>query len=279
MNKFTLATLAATGIAFAGEAIAVEWNVSLWGKRRAFTEHVEKLAELVSAKTGGAFTLNISYGGLSKNKENLDGISIGAFEMAQFCAGYHARQEPLDHGAGAAVPRRDSQPGAGDRGLDGGLQRTRRTRKDLGALERYPADALAAARSTTSIGVGDAPEPPWPTSRASRCARPAESAAAMKAVGAVPTSMSATEVRQALDSGVVKARELSRRTPTWPSAPSRTGQVVDHQPQSRHRELPCGGEHRRPRGPLGRRLPRGIADLDRSMSRARPLPRQLRQQD
>ncbi|MCP5073108.1 MAG: C4-dicarboxylate ABC transporter substrate-binding protein [Rhodobacteraceae bacterium] len=81
--------IAAIAIAFASEAMATEWNVSLWGKRRAFTEHVEKMAELVSAKTGGEFTLNISYGGLSKNKENLDGISIGAFEMAQFCAGYH----------------------------------------------------------------------------------------------------------------------------------------------------------------------------------------------
>ena len=81
------ATIAALSVAFAGEALATEWNVSLWGKRRAFTEHVEKLAELVSEKTGGEFTLNISYGGLSKNKENLDGISIGAFEMAQFCAG------------------------------------------------------------------------------------------------------------------------------------------------------------------------------------------------
>ncbi len=77
----------AIAITFAGEALATEWNVSVWGKRRAFTEHVEKLAELVSEKTGGEFTMNISYGGLSKNKENLDGISIGAFEVAQFCAG------------------------------------------------------------------------------------------------------------------------------------------------------------------------------------------------
>jgi TRAP-type C4-dicarboxylate transport system substrate-binding protein len=81
--------IAALTVAFAGEAIATEWNVSVWGKRRAFTEHVEKLAELVSAKTNGEFTMNVSYGGLSKNRENLDGISIGAFEMAQFCAGYH----------------------------------------------------------------------------------------------------------------------------------------------------------------------------------------------
>ena len=86
---FKTAAVSALAIAFAGEAVAVEWNVSVWGKRRAFTEHIEKLAELVSAKTNGEFTLNISYGGLSKNKENLDGISIGAFEMAQFCAGYH----------------------------------------------------------------------------------------------------------------------------------------------------------------------------------------------
>ena len=95
MRKITTgAVTAALTLAFAGEALATEWNVSLWGKRRAFTEHVEKLAELVSEKTGGEFTLNISYGGLSKNRENLDGISIGAFEMAQFCAGYHRDKNP-----------------------------------------------------------------------------------------------------------------------------------------------------------------------------------------
>ena len=86
LKTLVMATVAAT---FVTEAAATEWNVSVWGKRRAFTEHIEKLAELVSAKTNGEFTMNVSYGGLSKNRENLDGISIGAFEMAQFCAGYH----------------------------------------------------------------------------------------------------------------------------------------------------------------------------------------------
>lgn len=95
MKPLTGAAVAASiTFAFASEALATEWNVSLWGKRRAFTEHVEKLAELVGEKTDGAFTLNISYGGLSKNTENLDGISIGAFEMAQFCAGYHRDKNP-----------------------------------------------------------------------------------------------------------------------------------------------------------------------------------------
>ncbi|HID68474.1 MAG TPA: C4-dicarboxylate ABC transporter substrate-binding protein [Roseibacterium sp.] len=90
MNHLTTTAIcAALSVSFVGEAIATEWNVSVWGQRRAFTEHVEYLAEAVSEATDGAFTLNISYGGLSNNRENLDGISIGAFEMAQFCAGYH----------------------------------------------------------------------------------------------------------------------------------------------------------------------------------------------
>ena len=38
---------------FGTEIFAEEWNVSVWGKRRAFTEHIEKLAELVSEKTNG----------------------------------------------------------------------------------------------------------------------------------------------------------------------------------------------------------------------------------
>ena len=50
MKTNTFAGLAVAGVVtfgFAAEAVATEWNVSLWGKRRAFTEHVEKLAELV----------------------------------------------------------------------------------------------------------------------------------------------------------------------------------------------------------------------------------------
>lgn len=82
------------GFVAAEAQAATEWNVSLWGKRRAFTENVEKLAMLVEQKTKGEFKLNISYGGLSKSRENLDGISIGAFEMAQFCSFYHKDKNP-----------------------------------------------------------------------------------------------------------------------------------------------------------------------------------------
>lgn len=86
--------LAVGSFCWAAEAFATEWNVSLWGTPRATTEHVEKLADLVSEKTGGEFSLNVSYGGLSNPRENLDGIAIGAFEMAQFCVGHNPQKTP-----------------------------------------------------------------------------------------------------------------------------------------------------------------------------------------
>ncbi len=94
LKNIILSATVCTGLVVAEVHAATEWNVSLWGKRRAFTENVEKLAELVEQKTNGDFKLKISYGGLSKSRENLDGISIGAFEMAQFCSFYHKDKNP-----------------------------------------------------------------------------------------------------------------------------------------------------------------------------------------
>ncbi|MCP5264840.1 MAG: TRAP transporter substrate-binding protein DctP [Burkholderiaceae bacterium] len=85
------------GSAFAAEVDgpAVKWNMSTWGKKRAFTAGAERMAELVSQKTGGKFTVTIHYGGaLSKSRENLDGLSVGAFEAAHMCAFYHPKKNP-----------------------------------------------------------------------------------------------------------------------------------------------------------------------------------------
>ncbi|WP_099823969.1 C4-dicarboxylate TRAP transporter substrate-binding protein [Oceaniglobus indicus] len=202
MNKLLgRVAVAALATAFATEAMATEWNVSLWGKRRAFTEHVEKLAELVSEKTDGAFTLNISYGGLSNERENLDGISIGAFEMAQFCAGYHADKNPS-----ITVMELPFL----------GIETLEQETEISMAVYEHPAVAEDLARWNATllmpsplpqynlIGMGDAPEKLADFEGMSVRAT-GGIGAAMEAVGAVPTSMSATEVRQAMDSGVVKA--------------------------------------------------------------------------
>ncbi len=201
LNYLKGTAVAALSFAFASEALATEWNVSVWGKRRAFTEHVEKLAELVSEKTGGDFTLNISYGGLSKNRENLDGISIGAFEMAQFCAGYHRDKNP-------SITVLEL-PFLGVTSLEQEIELSM-------AVYNHPAAIADLARWNATllmpsplpqyniVGVGEAPSTLADFEGLSVRAT-GGIGAAMETIGAVPTSMSATEVRQAMDSGVVKA--------------------------------------------------------------------------
>ena len=198
-HMLSRAALAALAISFAGEAVAVEWNVSLWGKRRAFTEHVEKLAELVSEKTGGEFTMNISYGGLSKNRENLDGISIGAFEMAQFCAGYHRDKNPT-----ITVLE---LPFLGVNTLDEEVAVSH-------AVYAHPAVEADLARWNAKllmtspmpqyniVGTGD-PRESLADFEGMRVRATGGIGQAFEAVGAVPTSVTATEAYNAMESGVV----------------------------------------------------------------------------
>ncbi|RVT84331.1 C4-dicarboxylate ABC transporter substrate-binding protein [Rhodobacteraceae bacterium CCMM004] len=192
--------VAAIATAFAGEALATEWNVSLWGKRRAFTEHVEKLAELVDQKTGGEFTLNISYGGLSQNTENLDGISIGAFEMAQFCAGYHRDKNPTI--TVLELPFLGVSSLEQERELSMALYEHPAVQEDLGRWNATPLMPSPLPQYNI-VGVGEAPKT-LDDFAGFNVRATGGIGAAMEKLGAVPTSMSASEVRQALDSGVVK---------------------------------------------------------------------------
>ena len=71
------------------------WNVSLWGKPRAGTEVAEALARELATATNGAWEVKLHYGeALSKSRENLDGLAIGAFESALFCNFYHPKKTP-----------------------------------------------------------------------------------------------------------------------------------------------------------------------------------------
>ena len=200
MNKMlTGAVAAAASFAFVSEAMATEWNVSLWGKRRAFTEHVEKLAELVDEKTGGEFTLNISYGGLSKNKENLDGISIGAFEMAQFCAGYHR-----DKNRAITVLE---LPFLGVNTLEEEVAVSHAV-YDHPAVKEEMAQWNARIIMTSPmpqynlVGTGE-PRDQLAEFKDMRVRATGGIGQAFSAVGGVPTSVTATEAYNAMESGVV----------------------------------------------------------------------------
>ena len=197
----TRAAVAALCTAFASQALATEWNVSLWGQRRAFTEHVEKLAELVAEKTNGEFTMNISYGGLSNERENLDGIAIGAFEMAQFCAGYHP-----DKNFGITVLE---LPFLGVADLQQEYDVSMAVYENPAIQEemaQWNATLLMPSPLPQYNFVGKGEPPASLDDFAGMTVRATGGiGTAMEAIGAVPNSMSATEVRQALDSGVVQA--------------------------------------------------------------------------
>ena len=201
MKAMQTAAVAALAFGFATEAMATEWNVSVWGKRRAFTEHIEKVAELVSEKTGGSFTMNVSYGGLSKPKENLDGISIGAFEMAQFCAGYHPDKNRL------ITVLELPFLGVSDLNEEVAVSN---------AVYAHPAvaDEMAqwnARLLMTSpmpqynlVGTGD-PRDTLEKMNGMRVRATGGLGEAFKLVGAVPTSVPSNEAYNAMESGVVDA--------------------------------------------------------------------------
>jgi len=200
MKKFlTHAAVAALAAGFATETMATEWNVSLWGKRRAFTEHVEKLAELVSEKTGGEFTLNISYGGLSKNRENLDGISIGAFEMAQFCAGYHRDKNPSI--TVLELPFLGVNTLEEEVAVSHAVYGHPAVQADLG---RWNAKLLMTSPMPqyNIVGTGEARDA-LAEFDGMRVRATGGIGQAFSAVGAVPTSVTATEAYNAMESGVV----------------------------------------------------------------------------
>lgn len=201
MTIIARAALAAGLASVALPAVAEEWNVSLWGARRAFTEHVEKLAELVSEKTGGEFTLAISYGGLSGERENLDGLSIGAFEMAQFCAGYHEDKNPTLMVAELPFLGVDSLEE--ERAVSEALYAHPAVQEDLA---RWNATLLMPTPQPQYNIIGKG-EPPRSLDEFDGLNVRATGGigTAMASVGAVPTSMTASEVRQAMDAGVIRA--------------------------------------------------------------------------
>ena len=196
MAKFAVAAIVAS---LATETLAEEWNVSLWGKRRAFTEHVEKLAELVSAKTNGEFTMNISYGGLSKNRENLDGISIGAFEMAQFCAGYHRDKNPTI--TVLELPFMDVANLQEEVAVSKAVYAHPATQKDLA---RWNAKLLMTSPMPqyNIAGTGE-PRDTLAKMEGMRVRATGGIGNAFKAVGATPTSVTSSEAYNAMESGVV----------------------------------------------------------------------------
>ncbi len=200
MLKLTKIMSVTAMVALAAEVTAAtDWNVSLWGKRRAFTEHVEKISELVAEKTKGEFNLRISYGGLSQPNENLNGLSIGAFQMAQFCSFYHPGKNPTI--TVTELPFTKNLNLAQMSELSKKVYEHPLVKEDMA---RWNAMLLMPSPMPQYNLIGTSKTPKELSDfKGSRLRAPGGIAGVMTQLGAVNTGVPANEVRQSLDAGLI----------------------------------------------------------------------------
>lgn len=200
--------LAAAGLAAAAPAGAavdgpkVAWNLSVWGPPRAFTAGIDALSKYVEAETGGKFTIKIHYGdALSKGPDNLDNIKLGAFEMAQICTGYH----PGKH-LGINVLDLPGLPLA-DPDVHRLVHEAMHKHPYIeGEFKKWNAKLLLSVLQPQSEFMGTG-EPPTKMEdfKGMRVRALGGTGEALKNLGAVPTSVPAPEVYNALERGVFRA--------------------------------------------------------------------------
>lgn len=184
------------------EGPRLSWDLSTWGAPRAFTKGIEVIAEQVAERTNGQFTITIHYAeAISPARENLDGLQIGAFDMAQICAFYHPGKNPLLVGPDLPflpIPNLDVKQAVTD------------------AYFQHPAVAAEAERWNAMLlfdnllpqyeffGVGTPPRElaDW---RGKRVRTPGGIGRAMSELGAVPTTLPAPEVYTSLERGLLDA--------------------------------------------------------------------------
>lgn len=197
-----LAAGAATSAAAAVDGPKLAWNLSVWGPPRAFTAGIEALSKYVETETGGKFTIKIHYGeALSKSVDNLDNIKLGSFEMAQICAGYHPGKHP-----GINVLDLPGLPLA-DNEVHMMVHEALHKHPYIEAeFKKWNAKLLLSVLQPQSELMGTG-EPPMKMEdfEGMRVRALGGTGMALKNLGAVPTSVPAPEVYNALERGVFRA--------------------------------------------------------------------------
>lgn len=198
------AAFALGGAANAAETVdgpRVHWNYSEWGKSRAITTYLENLGPWLSERTDGQFTFQIHWGTLSQPRSNLDGLQLGAFEGASFCASYYPAKLPAHTGMDLPfLPigtlealRHVTDDYYGDQVLKDEVSKWN---------SQYYMAALLPLYEV--VGRGDAPESleDW---KGMRIRALGQQGRAMEKLGAVPTSVPAPDVYVSMDRGLIDA--------------------------------------------------------------------------
>ena len=192
----------AAGPALAVDGPKVSWNLSVWGPPRAFTAGIEALSAYIAKETDNKFTIKIHYGdALSKGPDNLDNIKLGAFEMAQICTGYHPGKHPGINALDLpGLPLADPEVHAMVHDV------FYKNPYIVNEFKRWNAMVLMSVLQPQSefMGTGEAPTT-MAAFKGMRVRALGGTGAAMKNLGAVPTSVPAPEVYNSLERGVFQA--------------------------------------------------------------------------
>ncbi len=193
----------AVGATSAG-ADQITWDLSTFARSgSAWASGVEFLAEQVEERSDGNFVINRHYSeALSPAREKLDGLQIGAFEMAMFCTSYHPGKNPI--GTVLDLP---FLPHLHSLEETRQVHETFRTHpKWMAELARWNAQPYFASflPRYEFMGIGEPPEEleGWSGRRVRALGGMGE---AMRRLGAVPTTVPAPEVYTAMERRIFDA--------------------------------------------------------------------------
>ena len=179
----------------------ISWKLGTWGRPRAATASVEALKRHVEDASGGRFTIAIGYDSFGGPKELLDLLKIGSLQAVQFCSAYHPEKTPAYTALDLPfLPVADAD--AQER-VHEAFHRHSAVVKELAGWNArlYTSNLLPQFEF---MGKGQPPRrlEDWKGIRVRAIGGLGD---AIRRIGAVPTSMDATEVYTALERGVVDA--------------------------------------------------------------------------
>jgi TRAP-type C4-dicarboxylate transport system substrate-binding protein len=179
----------------------VDWKVATWGKPRAFTSGIEKIRDYVKEKTGGKFNITIGYSTFGGEREILDILSAGGLQGTTICSSYHPDKHPAYTGLDLPflpLPSFDVQWAVHDA--------YHKHPYIVKEMEKWNAMLYSSnlLPQYEFIGKGKPPKH-LDDFKGMRVRAIGGIGAAMKNLGAVPTSVPATEVYTSIDRGTVDA--------------------------------------------------------------------------
>lgn len=211
LKGFTVATVLATSVvAWSGSAVAqakivdgpeVKWKLAAWGKPRAATQNIETLRKFIDERTGGKFKIQIGYESFGQPKELLDSLKVGSLEMTNICASYHPEKLPVF--SALDLPFLPIQDTTVQEKVHMAFYNHPLVVKEFAGWNAKPY-LSSLLPNNEFVGRGKAPKS-VEDFKGMRVRALAGIGAAMKKLGAIPTSVDATEVYTSLERGTVDA--------------------------------------------------------------------------